>query len=193
MRWQKPALWFLLLALIFGAGVGTGLNLAHRSDHHVRTVFTPQEDGIGEYLKFLDKARVSVDIACYAFTDARITEKLVELRKRGVKVRVLLDKSQTLGRSAPYIQQAIEALRAAGAEVIVGTSEKRHEIMHNKFTIVDGIYVQDGSWNYTKSANFQNNVLNFDDDPVRAAKFQDNWNRMHDFMIKQNQNPGAKK
>jgi type IV secretion system protein VirD4 len=184
MNWKKATAWLLVFAVIFGCGVATGVRYVERTNHHVRSIFTPQQDGIGEYLKFLDKAHTSVHVACYSFTDPRITEKLIELRKRGVTVRVLLDRSQTQGRSAPYVQKAIEALRAAGAEVVIGTSEKHHEIMHNKFTIIDGVYLEDGSWNYTKSANFQNNVLNFDDDPSRASLFLQNWEYMYAYMIK---------
>jgi phosphatidylserine/phosphatidylglycerophosphate/cardiolipin synthase-like enzyme len=185
MTRRKALLALLALALSFAGGIYTGVRIVHRSEHHVRSVFTPQQDGVGEYLKWLGQARKSVHIACYSFTDPRITEKLVELQKNGVSVHVLLDKSQTLGRSAPYVQKAIADLRAAGAEVLVGTSEKHHEIMHNKFTILDGIYLEDGSWNYTKSANSQNNVLNFDDDPARAGSFMENWQHMYDFMRSQ--------
>lgn len=179
MRWRKPVAALVLLLLVFGCGVGVG---ARYFTHHVRTVMTPQEDGLGEYLKFLDSARRTVHVACYAFTDSRIADKLVELRGRGVEVHVLLDESQTKGRSAQYVQHNIEILQAAGAEVLVGTSEKHHEIMHNKFTVIDSHLTEDGSWNYSKAANFQNNVLNFDDDPLRAGKFMENWHRMHDFM-----------
>ncbi len=54
--------------------------------------------------------------------------------------------------------------------------------MHSKFTVVDGVWVQDGSWNYTKLANKQANYLNFAYDSKRAQMFLANWQRMHTFM-----------
>ena len=81
----------------------------------------------------------------------------------------------------------IDTLRAAGVEVVIGTSEKSKEIMHNKFTVIDGRIVQDGSWNYTRAANRQANVLNFVDDYDRAQRFLRYWERMHKFMKTQPQ------
>lgn len=197
MTWKTKLLVCLtLLLVVFGGGAGVGYHYAKSTVTigEVRTVFTPYEDGIGSYLAVLDEAKHDVHIAAYAFTDQRIVEKLVELqRDRKVKVHVLLDQSQTRGWSADIERKGIDALRAAGAEVIIGTSEKRHEIMHNKFTVIDGRIVQDGSWNYTKAANYQANVLNFHYDTVRAGRFLEVWERMATFMRTQPQTLAAPK
>ena len=188
MTWKTRIIVCLVALLVaFGGGAGVGYHYA-KSNPTVRTVFTPYESGIDAYLAELDKAHESVYIAGYAFTDTRIVDKLVELAtKRHVKVHAVLDQSQTRSRTAAYERSAIEALRAVGAEVIIGTSEQHHEIMHNKFTVIDGHMVEDGSWNYSKSANFQANVLNFVDDRDRAGKFLAYWERMAKFMRTQDQ------
>jgi phosphatidylserine/phosphatidylglycerophosphate/cardiolipin synthase-like enzyme len=188
MSWKTKFLVCLLgILVLFGSGAGVGYHYA-KSNPQVRTVFTPYEDGIGNYLAELDKAKHDVHIAGYAFTDMRIVDKLVELAKnRKVKLHLVLDQSQTRSRTADSERKAIEALRAVGAEVIIGTSEMHHEIMHNKFTVIDGHMVEDGSWNYSKSANFQANVLNFIDDSDRASKFLATWERMAKFMRTQDQ------
>ena len=196
MTVKNKIITFLVGALVlFGAGFGAGYHVASPSigpaahkatSGHIVTIFTPYDDGIGNDLAFLDEAHKSVHIAGYSFTDPRITDKLVQLAKeRHVKLYVLLDLSQTQGRSGQYEQKAIDQLRAVGAEIVIGTSEQKHEIMHDKFTVVDEEAVEDGSWNYTKAANFQDNVLNFDHDPVRAGLFLKTWHRMHDFMVTQ--------
>lgn len=189
MSWKSKLMVCLLALLVaFGSGGYVGYQFAKSDPAHVRSVFTPYEDGLANYLEFLDTAKKTVHVAGYAFTDDRIVDKLVELqRDRGVKVHVLLDRSQTLGWSAPKERAAIIALRAAGAEVVIGTSEKSSEIMHHKFTVVDAIAVQDGSWNYTKAANKQANLLNFQVNPERAQLFLKHWKRMHDFMVTQPQ------
>lgn len=188
MTWKNRILVCLAVLLVaFGSGAMVGYHYA-KSHPQVETYFTPYDDGIGTYLSKLDKAGASVHIAVYTFTDMRIVNKLVELsRDRKVKVHVLMDQSQTRGWSAKSERRVIEALRAAGAEVIIGTSERSSEIMHNKFTVIDEHLVEDGSWNYTKAANAQANVLNFVDDYDRAQRFLATWHRMAKFMRTQDQ------
>lgn len=191
-----------LLALVLVVGVSFGVGYwkgytTPRSDvdpqDYIVTVFTPYEDGIGKYLEFLDRTKHSLHGACYAFTDARITDKILELKHRGVNdMAFLVDKSQSVGRSGQYQQAQIMRLRAEGIEVVIGTSEKRGQIMHLKFTERDGEEVEDGSWNCTASASFQDNNLNFIKSKKRAELYRADWNRMHDFMKNQDQTPWDK-
>ncbi len=174
----------LAAMLIFGGGVYTGFKIQPApTQGQLETVFTPYEDGLAAYLKFLDRAEKSVHIAVYTFTDPRIYDKLLELHSRGVKdIHILIDLSQTRGWSGDDIEKGVGRLRAAGIEVVIGTSEKNNQIMHSKYTIVDGVWVEDGSWNYTKLANRQANYLNFSYDSKRGAMFMENWQRMYTFM-----------
>jgi phosphatidylserine/phosphatidylglycerophosphate/cardiolipin synthase-like enzyme len=188
MNWKgKFLVALLVLSVVFGTGVWVGFQM-DRGDvdpqDHIETVFTPYEDGTARYLEFLDRARESVYMAGYSFTDERIADKLIELRtRRGIKeIHVLLDLEQTQGWSGSTILSLVEKMRAAGIEVVIGTSEKSSEIMHHKYTVVDGIWVEDGSFNYTKAANRQANALNFVKSKKRAALFLANWQRMHRFM-----------
>jgi phosphatidylserine/phosphatidylglycerophosphate/cardiolipin synthase-like enzyme len=183
MSWKgKLAACLVVLLLAFAGGGYLGYHHGASQKSEILTVFTPYDDGLEAYLDFLGEAKSTVHIAGYAFTELRIVDKLVELRSRGVSVSVLMDRDQTRGWSADSERKVIEALKAAGAEVIIGNSEKRSEIMHNKFTVIDGIAVQDGSWNYTKAANYQANVLNFHRNRYRAGKFLATWHRMHNYM-----------
>lgn len=180
----KLLLCALVAMVVFSGGVYTGYQIPRTDPQsQITTVFTPYEDGIGNYLKFLDRAQRSVHIAAYSFTDERIADKLIELKKRGVKdIRVLLDLSQTRGWSGDETLKLVEKMRKAGIEVVIGTSEKSGRIMHHKYTVVDGIWVEDGSWNYSKDANRQANVLNIIKSESRARLFLENWHRMHTFM-----------
>ncbi len=150
---------------------------------YIQTVFTPYEDGFAAYNAFLDRARKSVYVAGYSFGDKSIVDKLIELKtSRNVDVHVLLDFSQTQGRSASSETSLINALRQAGIEVIAGSSEKSHQLMHDKYTIVDDEWVESGSWNYTRSANKQDNVLDIIKSMKRARLFKANWDRMYPIM-----------
>lgn len=191
--WQKFSASLVALATTFGGGFWCGYTPPKDCElvdpqEQISTVFTPQEDGLKAYLNFLDKANTEIYIACYGFTEPKIVDKLIELKNtRGITVRILLDRTQSAG---PYQKAQIARLLEAGIEVTIGTSEKYGQIMHNKFTVIDGIWVEDGSWNYSQSASKQANVLNFVRSEARAAKFQENWQRMYLFMSKQKPKSG---
>jgi phosphatidylserine/phosphatidylglycerophosphate/cardiolipin synthase-like enzyme len=160
---------------------------------YMTTVFTPYEDGQAAYLKFLDGTRSKLRVAIYSYTNDAVTDKIVELKKRGVNdIKVIVDRSQSVSRTAEHQQEQINRLRAAGIEVLVGTSEKKSQIMHLKFTVRDDQWVEDGSWNYSVSANNQNNNLNFVESKKRAAQFTANWDRMARFIKTQDQTPWDK-
>lgn len=155
----------------------------------IETVATPAQSGLAAYLKFLDKTQTSVYIAIYGLTENSIGDKLIELHQKGKTVKVLADRSQAKGRAGKAL---ILRLRAAGIEVIIGTSP-RSGIMHNKFTIIDGIWVEDGSWNYSASADKQGNLLNFIRSKKRADFLMGVWTYLHAHMSQQNQTLEASK
>lgn len=198
-RSAKIAICIVTLLAVFGCGTWLGYSLP-RGDggntaappglsadpqDQIETLFTPYDNGLARYLKFLDTAKKSVFIACYGFTEPSIVDKLIELKtERNVNVRIVLDRSQSGGK---YQKEAIERLRAAGIEVVIGTSPKYGAIMHNKFTIIDGLWVEDGSWNYSASASKQGNVMNFIRSPRRAQLFGDYWQKLYAHMSTQPQ------
>jgi phosphatidylserine/phosphatidylglycerophosphate/cardiolipin synthase-like enzyme len=182
LRNKLIALLLFVLA-VYGGGIWTGYQIPRGPVTPVESVFTPYEDGTAAYLKFLDRAQKSVHMSVYVLTEPRIVDKLIELKtQRKVDVHVLLDLSQTKGWSGDDEAKLIARMRAVGIEVVIGTSPKSKAIMHHKFTVVDGVWVQDGSWNYTRLANRQANVLNFDYNRERALEFLGRWHEMHAFM-----------
>lgn len=147
----------------------------------VITYFTPYQavDAHSYFLSWLDSATKSVRMCAYGFTDKEIADHLVALHNKGVSVSVVMDQSQSAGA---YQIPIVKELRNAGIEVAIGHSE-HGALVHSKFCIVDGIKVEDGSWNYTKSANMQDNTLNFIDDPERSLRFTAFWQQIHDHIL----------
>jgi len=172
-----------LLAMSFGAGTYYGYQMPRDGvdpQDYIETIFTPYDNGIEAYLDFLDKAQKSVHVAAYSLTHDDITAKLIWLKeKRNVTVRVLLDQSQSGG---PDAKEQVEKLRAAGIEVVIGKSASYGQIMHHKYTVIDGLWTFNGSWNLSNSASKQANHLDFIKSEKRAKQFQDNWDRMYTFM-----------
>lgn len=103
------------------------------------------EDNVIELLKTSEK---TVDIAIYSFTNHRILEAMQEAKSRGIKIRIVTDKTQSKGKHS-----LIQALINDGFDVRI---KKKYRIEHNKFGIFDGKTVITGSYNWTESATNYN-------------------------------------
>jgi phosphatidylserine/phosphatidylglycerophosphate/cardiolipin synthase-like enzyme len=88
--------------------------------------------------------------------------------KRGVKVEVILDKSQ---RKEKY--SSADFLAHSGIRTLIDSA---HAIAHNKIMIIDGETVITGSFNFTKAAEEKNaeNLLVIWDKAL-AEKYIKNW------------------
>jgi phosphatidylserine/phosphatidylglycerophosphate/cardiolipin synthase-like enzyme len=137
----------------------------------VETYLTPYDDVEGRFLQFLDQAKEKCYIASYGITNPNIIKKLLELHGRGVDVQVLTDKTQAAGKKE---QIALAILEEDHIPVFAGRSVA-HALMHCKFCVIDDHLVEDGSWNFTVSANKEDNILNFIDSKPRAKAFSAYW------------------
>jgi len=111
--------------------------------------FSPGNSCNGPIVDAIDLAEKTVDIAIYSFTDTYIAEAVLEADRRGVKVRILMDKLQAAGKYA-----LDEFLIEADLFVCV---DKRSGAMHHKFVVIDEMLVITGSYNWTANANKKNN------------------------------------
>jgi phosphatidylserine/phosphatidylglycerophosphate/cardiolipin synthase-like enzyme len=116
----------------------------------------------------LGQAKATVMVQAYSFTSAPIAKALVDAHKRGVRVEVLLDKSQ---RTEKY--SAADFLAHAGISTRI---DAQHRIAHNKVMVIDGAVVITGSFNFTKGAEYENaeNLLVIHS-PALAAQYTRNW------------------
>jgi len=121
-------------------------------------MFTPNPEAEDFVIRGIDAAKKSIDLSMFTYTSPKITKALVAAHERGVKVRVLLDESQT-GRSyqKPYAEYL--AFHGIPVKTLAGPNPdgpKYAEKNHNKFMVLDGKLVYTGSFNYTKSAAYTN-------------------------------------
>src|SRR5258706_16170197 len=97
---SRPALVVFLLAglpLWLACGQDPGgahAQVAGKGAPTWQVYFSPKGGCTEAVVKALGQAKVSVLVQAYSFTSAPIAKALVEAAKRGVKVDVLLDKSQ---------------------------------------------------------------------------------------------------
>jgi phosphatidylserine/phosphatidylglycerophosphate/cardiolipin synthase-like enzyme len=133
--------------------------------------FTPG-NAEGLVVQTINAARQSISVAAYSFTSKPIAKALIEAHKRGVRVQVVLDKSQRTERysSATFLANM-------GIPVRI---DDRYAIMHHKFMVIDGRTVETGSFNYTSSAARRNaeNVIVLRDNPRVAQVYAQQWQRL---------------
>jgi phosphatidylserine/phosphatidylglycerophosphate/cardiolipin synthase-like enzyme len=119
----------------------------------------------------IEQATRTVDVQAYSFTSAPIAKAVADAHRRGVAVRVILDKSQRTARytSATYLFNA-------GVPTYI---DDAHAIAHNKLMILDGQTVITGSMNFSRAGEESNaeNVLVIKDKPEIVAAYLDNFTR----------------
>jgi len=134
----------------------------------IRVYFSPDGGCTEAIVKELDRASSEIKVQAYSFTSRPIAKALVDAHKRGVKVTVILDKSNA---SAKY--SAADFTTNMGIPTFI---DDRHAIAHNKIMIIDQATVITGSFNFTKAAEERNaeNLLIIRDRGI-AGLYLDNW------------------
>ena len=135
--------------------------------------FSPNAGATDAICREIARARTEILVQAYSFTSAPIAQALLAAHKRGVKVAVILDKSQKTQKysSATFLTNAS----------IPTYIDARHAIAHNKIILIDREVVITGSFNFTKAAEEKNaeNLL-----VIRSAElaklYRENWQQHRD-------------
>ena len=154
-----------LLAIFLGA-----LPLqAQQGRQDVHPYFSPNGGCTQAVVDQLNGAKQQVLVQAYSFTSTPIARALVDAKRRGVDVEVILDKSQ---RSERYSSATFLANEGVPTYI-----DHAHKIAHNKVMVIDGQTVITGSFNFTKSAEEGNaeNLLVINNAPQLAQKYAQNW------------------
>ncbi|MEN6317917.1 MAG: phospholipase D family protein [Syntrophaceae bacterium] len=130
--------------------------------------FSPHGGCTEAITREIGNAKTEVLIQAYSFTSAPIAKALLNAHKRGVKVEVLLDKSQ---RTKKY--NSATFLSNSGTPTFI---DNMHANAHNKIMIIDRETVITGSFNFTKAAEEKNaeNLLIIKN-PDLAMIYVNNW------------------
>jgi phosphatidylserine/phosphatidylglycerophosphate/cardiolipin synthase-like enzyme len=96
----------------------------------------------------------SVDVEGETLSDARLTTALVDAKRRGVAVRIVLSRDST---PTPARVDAVAALKAVGVPVVAfgaasGSGSASTPYMHAKAILVDGVRAYVGSANFTANS-----------------------------------------
>ena len=147
----------------------------------IEVLFSPKGGCQDAVVREIKKARREILVQAYSFTADPLTYGLVEAKKRGVNVEVILDKSNEVERFSD-----LNILLENGLHPLI---DSEHAIAHNKVMIIDQKVVVTGSFNFTNQAENQNaeNMLIIKGHPEMASKYRNN------FMVhKQHSKPAVK-
>jgi phosphatidylserine/phosphatidylglycerophosphate/cardiolipin synthase-like enzyme len=163
-----PTLLIVLLFVLFVPSCRAQEPRAPDSLPPIEVYFSPKGGCTEAAVKEIDAAKASILVQAYSFTSASIAKALVAAHKRGVKIEVILDRSQ---RTEKYSEA--DFLHNMGMSVRI---DAKHAIAHNKVMVIDGGAVITGSFNFTKAAEEKNaeNLLVIRDKDL-AAKYTANW------------------
>ncbi|MCE3230520.1 MAG: putative nuclease [Alphaproteobacteria bacterium] len=134
----------------------------------VSVCFTPNKQCQLQIINEINKAKKSVHIQAYSFTDQNIAQALVDASRRGVMVKALLDKSNR------------KDSRSAKDLLIQNNIPLRFDsppgIAHNKIIIIDGQTLITGSYNFSAAAYKRNteNLLVINS-PTLVKDYMQNW------------------
>lgn len=150
-----------------------------------RTFYSPRDPGVHQVIVWtLLQAQHSIVFNVYGFDDddaAAIIFKAA--RDPNMYVQGSLDKSQAGGVHERKL--LAEAPDLIGASIAIGHSEKG-AISHDKMLLVDGLYLVDGSTNWSTSGeSLQDNQLTVDRDRARCAEARAIMDISHDDKLKQ--------
>lgn len=134
--------------------------------------FSPGESCKRRIISLIKEAQKNVDVCVFTISDNDISDAIFDAHKRGLKVRVVTDNDKANDRGSD-----VDRLASQGVNVVKDISQSH---MHNKFAIVDGRKLINGSFNWTRSAtkyNDENIVISGDSSLISAfqKKFDSLW------------------
>lgn len=137
--------------------------------HQVEVFFSPKGGCTDAVVDSLQNAKKSVLVQAYSFTSPEIAKALVDAQRRGLEVKIILDKSQKTER---YSQADFTAHSGVPTWI-----DSNHSIAHNKIMVIDGVTVITGSFNFTRNAEKNNaeNLVLIHDAPDLAKLYTENW------------------
>lgn len=142
----------------------------------VQACFSPQGKCSSYIIRELEQAKKEILVAIYAFTSDELANAIVQARKRGVSIQVVVDREFDAAneRSKGKVLEAQKILLRRVAGLKTGATEKEAGLMHQKFAVIDRRLVLTGSYNWTHSADTLNdeNLLLFHDAAPLAEEYR---------------------
>lgn len=142
--------------------------------------FSPNAGAERLVLKVINASRKSIRLAAYSFTSPQVVRALLDAKRRGVDVRVVVDEK---GNQSKAGTAALNLLAGGG---IAARLNGEYAIHHDKYIVADGLHVQTGSFNYSQAAAKSNseNVIVIWHNADLAAAYLRHWQSRFDEGVK---------
>lgn len=133
----------------------------------VEVYFTPSDEVEDQLLRVINGAKSSIRFSIFTFTDPDIADALRAAKARGVNVQGVFDAWQATSSYSQY-----DDLLNAGMSV---RKDGYTALNHSKYLIADGTTVATGSYNWTSSADGENdeNLLIIKDGSIASQYLSD--------------------
>lgn len=141
----------------------------------VEVGFSPEGTAETLVLKIIRSAKQSIRLAGYSFTSPTIVHALLEAKRRGIDVAVVVDHKNNISLDpSSKAKAALNLLVNAG---IPTRTVARYAIHHDKFIVSDGTHVETGSFNFSAAAAKSNseNVIVVWSNPQLAKAYLSHW------------------
>lgn len=176
MRWPPDAM--TLMWIQIATGFTGALTLVHLFRTLMRKLgwvldikvfFSPKGGCQEAIVQEIQKARREILVQAYSFTADPITLALVEAKKRGVQVDILLDHSNE--------KESYSDLKIFLEHGLDPRIDHEHAIAHNKIILIDKRTIITGSYNFTNQAEHENaeNVIVIKGHPDLPGLFRANF------------------
>jgi phospholipase D len=131
--------------------------------------FTPPSGCSEKIIEEINNSKASIYVQAYGFTSKTIADSLIKAHLRGVKVQVILDRSNMSKKGYSKLMDLKEAGIDISLDIVPG-------IAHNKVMIIDEKKVITGSFNFTEAADKRNseNVIIIEDKET-VKQYLNNW------------------
>ena len=135
----------------------------------IQAHFSPKGGCQDAIVRELKAARREILVMAYSFTADPLTFALVEAKKLGLTVEIVLDKSNELEHYSDlhfFIENSMDVL-----------IDHDHAIAHNKIIIIDKTTLITGSFNFTNQAEHENaeNLLIIKGQPELLSRYRENF------------------
>lgn len=166
----------LILGALLSALVGFWHPSSLAAEMVVQACFSPHGKCSTHIVREIEQAKKEIFVAVYAFTSEELAEALVQAKKRGVIVQVVVDHefdARNDKSKVKYLEQQKVPLRRHSGQKIT-TAERENGLMHQKFAVIDRKILLTGSYNWTHSADKLNdeNLLMFRDAGPLAEEYR---------------------
>jgi phosphatidylserine/phosphatidylglycerophosphate/cardiolipin synthase-like enzyme len=157
------------LEAMFGTNSGSPKPTLIKAVGSIEVAFSPNNGVTPTVINALSQAHNTILVSAYSFTSKDIAGALLDAKKRGVAVKIILDKSQV---SQKYSSSTFFSNQGFDLRIDV-----KHAIYHDKVMIIDEKTVITGSFNFTKAAETKNaeNLLVLRDNPELAKLYMQDW------------------